>query len=90
MKRGIAIAVALAAIAPAGAARPEAPVIVQPQPQQLPRECRERDANPENCVVKDGPPPPPRVRKPRSVPSSVESQPPAKPDPSHPKLAPRP
>ena len=89
MKPVVVVAVALGAIAPAHAATPD-PVIVQPQTQQLTRECLERDADPEKCVIKDGPPLPPRVQKPRSAPPPVESQPSANQESSSPKLAPRP
>jgi len=45
-------------------------------PAQLPPECRERDADPEKCVIKDGPPPKQFIRK--------KPEPPAPPAPPKP------
>ncbi|MBM3358229.1 MAG: hypothetical protein FJY54_10940 [Betaproteobacteria bacterium] len=45
-------------------------------PVQLPPECRERDADPEKCVIKDGPPPKQFIRK--------KPEPPAPPPPPKP------
>ena len=42
----------------------------------LPPECRERKvADPEKCVVQDGPPPLPRVRKPQTPPVTPPPKP---------------
>jgi hypothetical protein len=91
MKRAAVFVLALVMAAPAAAQAPVGRVAVQPQPQQLPPECRERDVNPEKCVIKDGPPPPPRARKKKPPPPpSAEPKPPAKQEPTPPKVAPRP
>lgn len=72
MKRTLGL-VLLALAGAAGAQAPVAPII---QPQ-LPAECRERDADPEKCVINDGPPPAPIVRKkPAPPPPSGAPKPP--------------
>jgi hypothetical protein len=75
MQRMTALILALA-MASSVASAQKAPVapIIQPQ---LPPECRERDADPEKCVINDGPPPSPIVRK-----KKPPSPPPPKPPPA--------
>ena len=89
MHRVLAVAIALGVAATSGAQPTNPPAVVQTQPQPLPPECLERDADPEKCVIKDGSPPPPRVRKPALPPPPPELQPPSRQEPSLPKLAPR-
>ena len=80
MHRVLAVAIALGVAATSGAQPTNPPAVVQTQPQPLPPECLERDADPEKCVIKDGSPPPP---------PPPELQPPSRQEPSLPKLAPR-
>src|SRR5262245_16543881 len=60
------LAFPVAAAAAAGAKAPVAPIYQQ----QLPPECRERDADPEKCVIDDGPPDGPIRKKPAASPPS--------------------
>jgi hypothetical protein len=53
----------------------QAPGAVQ---TELPPECRERDVNPEKCVIKDGPAPKPIVRKKQPPPPPAVPKAPAK------------
>ena len=57
----------------------EKPAPGQPDPEY----CARRDANPEKCVIQDGPPPPAIVRK-KPPQSPPPPPPPKKPDPKIP------
>jgi hypothetical protein len=90
MRRTVLFSMAVLAATLATVQTPVAAAEISPSQPPLPRECRERDADPEKCLVKDGPSPSVRKKAPASPPSQPPKQPPDSQEPASPKLAPRP